>query len=1486
MDYYVNIFKDPPNVDQLLASVRPPPVSMEAFKPAKKLIVDKGFDLSDLEMGHDSTREKAFLAVLYLHHRLSLEEEKLRIWCRSEPYNRLETITREIRYVEPMLRGLTPNVLLKHHQCVIKHYRDLAEGLEAGVYPNWMPTYFSKIARDLSIIEDNIGLIQLTLQNKENNRLARKARKMENAKVMVCQMEQTGPGQMDQKLPGQTEPEQMEQMGPENMEQMGPEQMDQVQSEQMQQIEPEQIGLEQMEQATQAEQPYLLPKARIDNVMIAIAWAMAMNDHDVPIMVLALDRDGEPFMTEFVNEGEDKNEVPVSMQQVPADTIQPKGSGVRDFDHIFKDPPNVRELIARICHSPASAKASKHVAQSSTTRGRLNFEYLQMGDDSTRERAFVAALYLRNRLCQEDRDLWTWCTISSTKRLETIVKEISSVEPLLQCFNSDALIQHYQQVITLYRAMEKEMPGGCPYRRGDQSHFLKIARRLSIIETNTGLLQLSERTKQREEKKATEEKKVADKEFERKLQVHANSMNNKAEGLVDGVTDWHQALPAITEAKEARNDEQRWEEEKNSQPRKGKNKKGNEWTDKVLERILEIHMNSMNNKAEELVDAVTDLHQALPPMTEAKEARNDEQRWEEEKKRTDKVSKWLLDIQMKTFHEKGVMADRQRNDGHQTLPTMVRAVEKKHAQPRKGKTRRGNERTDKVLERILEIHMNTTNNNVERPVVYHQALSAVPRPWDSEDGLSSTSIGQFEHRGEFRLTQAMENDEEDKEDKEGGILTTVQPALTGDRMQSPHPVPGPNQYPGMEFFVDIFKDPLNVDELLASVRPPPTSFEAFSSTAFKRAEAFSAEKGVGLSDLRMGDDSTREKAFLSALYLKNRLSLEETELRIWCKRQPYNRLKTITKEIQYAEPALRGLASNVLLEHHQCVIKHWQALEEGLYAGAYPNWAPTHFSNIARDLSIIENNNGLIRLTLQHKEGKCLARKGTVPPRQLEKKRIDAVLVQIAFAMAENNHDVPIVAPLRGWEHGEHLMTDLKGKDKDDDEDNNGKTKEKEEIPIIAYPEPAENISKAFIKAKDDGPSDWMDRSHMTASPNEPSPTPAPGMMNRPRPTLQTLSSPQTPNPGQHPGMEYFVNIFKDPPNVDKLLVCIQHPPTSAQAHANGKKSMRKGGAKIDLMDLQMEGNTRETAFVAALYLRNRLSLREEELAIWCKSPLFNRVKGIVREIRIAEPKLSGLSVDGLVDYHRSLVELYRRLDEGLQARAYPEWVPTHFSNIARDLWIIENNTGFAQLRVMRQEENQRVARKEQQSAQAEQSRVQTRNDTTQPRAQPIDQPTAQPTAKPTVTPATTAKIWTRNDSLPVIVHKDAWHEGGFISTQAEGKDGNEEDESDEDDLDEDEDNDKADSVTTQPVPAEGGMDAPGPRPEMRFENELRDIQGIVAVLQATLISQNQEIALLKQELLMQRGQCEMSSSHLLAWMDPQKRQTSTLSEEGTPFHA
>jgi hypothetical protein len=101
----------------------------------------------------------------------------------------------------------------------------------------------------------------------------------------------------------------------------------------------------------------------------------------------------------------------------------------------------------------------------------------------------------------------------------------------------------------------------------------------------------------------------------------------------------------------------------------------------------------------------------------------------------------------------------------------------------------------------------------------------------------------------------------------------------------------------------------------------------------------------------MGDDSTREKAFLAALYLKDRLGMDDKELQSWCKNPHFHRLGQIAREIGFSEPRFRGISPTFLLEHHQCVIMQWQDLDEGLQAGDYPDWVPTHFSNIARELS-------------------------------------------------------------------------------------------------------------------------------------------------------------------------------------------------------------------------------------------------------------------------------------------------------------------------------------------------------------------------------------------------------------------------------------------------------------------------------------------------------------------------------------------------------
>jgi len=89
--------------------------------------------------------------------------------------------------------------------------------------------------------------------------------------------------------------------------------------------------------------------------MVTSDVAMARNDHGVPTMVPTPDWE-QPFLTELVYEGEDKDEVPVSMQPLPVNTTQPDYSRVNYFDTIFKDPPNVCELLARVRPPPVSVQ--------------------------------------------------------------------------------------------------------------------------------------------------------------------------------------------------------------------------------------------------------------------------------------------------------------------------------------------------------------------------------------------------------------------------------------------------------------------------------------------------------------------------------------------------------------------------------------------------------------------------------------------------------------------------------------------------------------------------------------------------------------------------------------------------------------------------------------------------------------------------------------------------------------------------------------------------------------------------------------------------------------------------------------------------------------------------------------------------------------------------------------------------------------------------
>jgi hypothetical protein len=249
------------------------------------------------------------------------------------------------------------------------------------------------------------------------------------------------------------------------------------------------------------------------------------------------------------------------------------------------------------------------------------------------------------------------------------------------------------------------------------------------------------------------------------------------------------------------------------------------------------------------------------------------------------------------------------------------------------------------------------------------------------------------------------------------------------------------------------------------------------------------------------------------------------------------------------------------------VIKLYQDLEEGLQAGAYPDWVPTHFSNIARELSIIENNSGLLRLRLKYRDDQIQSREKWKEkrlkrmiyqteqmdqPRRLAKAKIDEVMITIAIAMARNGHGVPIMVPAFNEDRCELFMTELEYENEDAGDDEEEEEEESEDqVPIATQSAPVETEDAGEVfKAED---ASWMNQSYTPSSPHEPSQAAAPGVMNWSRPTPQVFSTSQTQSscyasgPSRRRGIEYFVNIFKDPPNVDELLASIRPPLTSAQ---------------------------------------------------------------------------------------------------------------------------------------------------------------------------------------------------------------------------------------------------------------------------------------------------------------------------------------------------
>ena len=230
------------------------------------------------------------------------------------------------------------------------------------------------------------------------------------------------------------------------------------------------------------------------------------------------------------------------------------------------------------------------------------------------------------------------------------------------------------------------------------------------------------------------------------------------------------------------------------------------------------------------------------------------------------------------------------------------------------------------------------------------------------------------------------------------------------------------------------------------------------------------------------------KAFLVALYLKSRLSLKETELNIWCKNPVFNRMKGIATEIRTAEPKLRNVSVDAIVKYHARVITLYRNLVEGLQAGAYPDWAPTHFSNIVHELCIIENNTGIIQKREQRKEKRVekMQRKLIQQMEQMRERRAQARIDRVTLAAAHTSATAPGEVGQQGG-----LRTTEALEDEEDEED---------EILVITRPAPA---------------GDWMQTSH-----------PASGSYQR-------------------PGMEYFIQIFKDPPNVNVIMACVRPPPVS-----------------------------------------------------------------------------------------------------------------------------------------------------------------------------------------------------------------------------------------------------------------------------------------------------------------------------------------------------
>ncbi|KAF9352172.1 hypothetical protein BGX34_000137 [Mortierella sp. NVP85] len=163
----------------------------------------------------------------------------------------------------------------------------------------------------------------------------------------------------------------------------------------------------------------------------------------------------------------------------------------------------------------------------------------------------------------------------------------------------------------------------------------------------------------------------------------------------------------------------------------------------------------------------------------------------------------------------------------------------------------------------------------------------------------------------------------------------------------------------------------------------------------------------------------------------------------------------------------------------------------------------------------------------------------------------------------------------------------------------------------------------------------------------------------------------------------------------------VHHTPSTAfkSACSQWKTNLRMGHLhrkEPPQIKLGIDGRTRELAFLAALYLKSRLTMKKEDLQTWCPSPTYDNLYIIAKEIRCTEPRFRGYNPSELMDHFNLIVMHYRTFEEKLQSGAYPDWVPTRFSSVARELSILDYNAGFDELRRERNEclKRKRIAKK------------------------------------------------------------------------------------------------------------------------------------------------------------------------------------------------